>query len=55
MTAALACLALVGAAVVAGDSTAEERSAEEMLAEANERMRALTSVTIDMATTDSAQ
>ncbi|MEU7420971.1 hypothetical protein [Streptomyces antibioticus] len=47
MTAALACLVLVGAAVVAGDSAAEERSAAEVLDEANERMRALTSVTID--------
>ncbi|MFF0596567.1 hypothetical protein [Streptomyces antibioticus] len=47
MTAALACLALMGAAVVAGDSAAEERSAEEILDEANETMRALTSVTID--------
>ncbi|WP_432031717.1 hypothetical protein [Streptomyces antibioticus] len=53
MTAALACLALVGATVVAGDSAAEERSAEEILDEANETMRALTSVTIDMATTGS--
>ncbi|MGW1036539.1 LolA family protein [Streptomyces antibioticus] len=48
MTAALACLVLVGAAVVAGDSAAEERSAEEVLDEANERMHALTLVTIDV-------
>ncbi|MFC9614505.1 hypothetical protein [Streptomyces sp. NPDC056938] len=51
MTAALACLAMSGAmAGCAGDSAAEEISADQLLDDANDTMRALKSVTIDTVT-----
>ncbi|MEV6192851.1 hypothetical protein AB0M19_10645 [Streptomyces sp. NPDC051920] len=51
MTAALACLALGGVmAGCAADSAAKEISADQLLDDANETMRALKSVTIDTAT-----